>query len=156
MKKLNRWDEDTALSNLYKWCASQERCHFDVRKKLIEHQIYGEELENIIAHLISEGFLNEERYAKAYASGKYKINKWGRSKIVAGLKQKQISDYCIRKAMEEIEESSYNANLLQLIEKKIPQIKHKNEYELKQKLTFFLVQKGYRYEEINSALASMK
>ena len=58
--------------------------------------------------------------------------------------------------MEEIEESSYNANLLQLIEKKIPQIKHKNEYELKQKLTFFLVQKGYRYEEISSALASMK
>jgi regulatory protein len=149
MKQLTKWTKEVALSNLYKWCAAQERCHMDVRTKLIEHQVYGSELENIIAHLISEGFLNEERYAKAYARGKHRINKWGRNKILMGLKQKKISDYCIRKAMTEIDEDEYDTILKKLIEKKKPLIKAQNKYEAKRKLTSYLVQKGYRYDEIS-------
>jgi regulatory protein len=136
------------MSNLLKYCATQERCHQDIRTKLIQHQVYGDILEDIIATLITEGFLNEERYAKAYVRGKYRMNKWGRVKILQGLKQKQISSYCIKKGMKEIDEVEYNANLIRLIEKKIPQIKAKNTYEKRSKLSSYLLQKGYHYYEM--------
>lgn len=147
MKKENAWTTEVALSNLYKWCALQDRCHMDARTKLIQHQIYGHELEEIITHLISEGFLNEERYARAYARGKYRIKRWGRNKIVLGLKQKQISAYCIKKALTEIDDEEYHKNLTHIIERKTPLIKASNKFEFKKKMTAFLIQKGYQYGE---------
>lgn len=150
--KLNPWTKDVALSNLCKWCASQERSHHDVRTKLIQRQVYGDDLEDIMATLISEGFLNEERYAKAYANGKYKINKWGRNKIILGLKQKKVSDYSIKKALKEIIDEDYDSNLKRIIEKKVPLIKSSNVYEFKKKMSSFLLQKGYKYLEFGHLL----
>lgn len=97
--KKSKWTQETALKELKRWCAAEERSHQAVRTKLIEHQIYGDQLEAIIAELIGENFLNELRFAKAYVSGKFKINQWGRNKIKMGLKQKNISTYNINKAM---------------------------------------------------------
>jgi regulatory protein len=112
-----------ALIKAQQTCAYQERCQQEMRDKLYEWGLYPNEVENIIADLISENFLNEERFAKAYAGGKFRIKKWGKVKIKIELKKRKISDYCIRKAMEEIPDKEYIAALKQLIEKKIKRSK---------------------------------
>ena len=99
-------------------CAYQERCQQEMRDKLYEWGLFSNDVENIIANLISDNFLNEERFAKAYAGGKFRIKKWGRIKIRIELKKRKISDYCIRKGMLEIEESDYLKTLNEIIDKK--------------------------------------
>lgn len=100
-------------------CAYQERCQQEMRDKLYEWGLFSNDVENIIANLISDNFLNEERFAKAYAGGKFRIKKWGRIKIRIELKKRKISDYCIRKGMLEIEESDYLKTLKEIIAKKL-------------------------------------
>lgn len=100
-------------------CVYQERCQQEMRDKLYEWGLYSTDVENIIANLITENFLNEERFAKAFAGGKFRIKKWGRVKIKIELKKRKISDYCIRKGLEEIDDKSYISVLKGIIEKKL-------------------------------------
>ena len=151
MKKTS-WTKDQAIEKLSKWCAEQERCHFDARTKLIEHQVYGEDLENVLSHLITEGFLNEQRYAIAYVSGKVKMNRWGLQKVKLGLKQKKVSDYCIRKAINAIDMKYIYDNLDHLIAKKGPLINASNEFVWKKKMSAFLLQRGYSYQDFTDLL----
>ncbi|MFM2392141.1 MAG: hypothetical protein RLZZ546_118 [Bacteroidota bacterium] len=137
-----RWDREQALREMQRWCSTQERSHMDVRTKLIEHQVYGDILEEILADLISENFLNEMRYASAYVSGKFKINEWGRIKIIAGLKQKNISLKIITKAISEIDEHMYLKTLEKLYQNKKQLLKPKSLQD-KQRLMNYLLQKGF-------------
>jgi regulatory protein len=141
------WKKEDALKEMQRWCASQERCHEDVRKKLIEHRVFGDDLEEIMATLISEDFLNESRYALAYVSGKFKINEWGRNKILAGLKQKKISAYNIANAMKEINENDYQKTLIKHFNKKLKEINLKTK-DGKMKIMNYLLQKGFESEMI--------
>ena len=100
-------------------CAYQERCQQEMRDKLYEWGLYSNDVENIIANLISDNFLNEERFAKAYAGGKFRIKKWGRIKIKIELKRRKISDYCIKKAMQEIDDIDYIKTLKDILTKKL-------------------------------------
>ncbi len=100
-------------------CAYQERSQQEMRDKLYEWGLYSEDVENVIARLITDGFLNEERFAKAFAGGKFRIKKWGRIKIKIELKKRKISDYCIRKAMEEIPDKEYTKTMKEVIAKKL-------------------------------------
>ena len=88
---------DDILIKMQRYCDYQERCHQEVRSKLIRMQVYGEELEQIMAILIEEDLLNEERFARSFARGRHRIKAWGRHRITRELKKRQISDYCIRK-----------------------------------------------------------
>lgn len=155
MIKKNRWTPDQALTELKRWCASQERSHEAVRTKLYERGIYGDEMENIIATLISENFLNELRYARAYVSGKFKINNWGRNKILAGLKMEKISSYNINKAMQSIDEDAYAETLIKLIEKKEKTLSGTS-LEKKKKLFAYLLQKGYEYQNIQNCIDDLE
>lgn len=103
-------------------CAYQERCQQEMRDKLYEWGLHSNDVENIIANLISDNFLNEERFAKAFAGGKFRIKKWGRIKIKIELKKRKISDYCIKKAMQEIDEDEYTKTLKDIITKKLKTI----------------------------------
>ena len=114
-----------ALSKLQGYCAYQDRCHQEVRSKLLDLGIYGNDLEEIMADLIQENFLNEERYARSFARGKFRIKKWGRNRIRRELKMRDISDYCLRKAMAEIEEEEYLKTLRKVLEKKDKLLKEK-------------------------------
>ena len=100
-------------------CAYQERCQQEMRDKLYEWGLYSNDVENIIANLISDNFLNEERFAKAFAGGKFRIKKWGRVKIKVELKRRKISDYCIKKAMQEIDDADYIKTLKGILVKKL-------------------------------------
>jgi len=136
-------EKDRALRKLQKYCAYQDRCHQEVRSKLLDLKIYGDDLEDIIVQLIEENFLNEERFARSYARGKFRIKNWGRTRILQELKRRKISAYCIKKAMEEIEEEDYEQTLLKLLEKKRKQLKEKKPFILKGKLAKYLIGKGY-------------
>jgi len=136
------------LERARKYCVYQERCHFEVRSKLLEWKIYGEELEENMADLITENFLNEERYAKAYVSGKFKINQWGRKKIVQGLKAKQISNYSIQKGMEGIDETDYDSMVGALIEKR----KREKSGHTDAQIIQYMLSRGFEYEYIQKKL----
>ncbi|GJM31672.1 MAG: recombinase RecX [Saprospiraceae bacterium] len=107
-----------ALLKLQRYCAYQDRCHREVRTKLLELGVYGDALEEIIVELIAEKFLDEERYARSYARGKFRIKRWGRNRIKRELKSKGVTEYCIRKGMEEIDETEYIEVLTDILTKK--------------------------------------
>ena len=135
--------KEEALSKLQKYCAYQDRCHQEVRTKLINLGIYGDDLEEIIAELISDNFLNEERYARSYARGKFRMRKWGKNRILKELKFRKISDYCIRKAMTEIEDEEYRHTLEEIILKKQQFIKEKDPFKAKNKIAKYAINRGY-------------
>jgi len=132
-----------ALKKLQRYCAYQDRCHSEVRSKLLDLGIYGDELEEVIAELITDNFLNEERFARSYARGKFNIKKWGRNRIKQELKRRHITAYCLRKAMEEIDEEDYQKSLETLIRKKADQMTKPFSFQNKQKLAAFVIRKGY-------------
>ena len=151
-KKRNPLTPDAALEQLRSYCAYQDRCHQEVRTRLLEYQVYGDDLEQIIAELIEERFLDEERFAKSFARGKFRIKKWGKMKIVRELKSKQISPYCIKKGMAEIDPEEYYTTLLDLIEKKHATLRETDYYKQRQKLTEHAMRKGFEYELIAEAV----
>ena len=131
------------LSKAMRFCAYQERTQQEVREKLAGLGVWGDEAEEMISRLITENFINEERYAKTYAGGKFRLKKWGRMKILQGLKQKGISEYSIKKGMQEIESDLYIQTLENLLEEKSRMEKEKNPYKRKHKISLYLIGKGY-------------
>src|SRR6185503_9223406 len=95
------------LNKARKYCAFQERSQQEVRDKLYEWGLHKADVEHAIAQLVTENYLNEQRFAIAYAGGKFRMKEWGRIKIERALKMKKVSDYCIRKALGEIGEREY-------------------------------------------------
>lgn len=133
-----------ALAKLQSYCAYQERCHKEVRYKLIELGIYGEDLDLILTELIEQNFLNEERYAIAFAGGKFRIKKWGKIRIIRELKQNNISEYCIKKAIEsQLPDDDYWTTLEAVINKRDRLLKEKNPYRRKQKIASYVISKGF-------------
>ena len=135
------------------FCAYQERSHHEVRMKLLELKIFGIELEQIIAILVEENYLNEERFAKALVRGKFYSKQWGRHKIRQALYQHQVSEYCCRMGFQEINADDYDRAIKRLIERKAGELKGTpNPFVLRQKITNFLLQKGYETDLIQQHL----
>ena len=143
--------KEQALPKIKQYCTYQERCHAEVKEKLYAFGLYKKDVEQLISQLIEENYLNEERFAIQYAGGKFRMNQWGRVKIKYALKQKQVSDYCIKKALKEINESDYKKTLQKLAEKKLKTLKgEKNIFIKKRKLQDYLLQKGYEGELVRA------
>jgi len=132
-----------ALQKLEHYCIYQDRCQQEVKQKMYQLGVYGNEAEEILIELIQHDFVNEERFAKAFVSGKYKLKRWGRVLIISKLKAKGISDYCIQTALKGIDETQYLENLKYLIAKKTPTLKVNRAYQLNQKLATYLTGRGY-------------
>jgi regulatory protein len=138
-----------ALQKLKHYCAYQERCHKEVKEKLSSYGVYNQDADVCVSTLIEENYLNEERFAIAYAGGKYRIKKWGRTKIKYSLKQKQVSEYCIKKALVQIDDTIYMQNLNDLFEKKLNSLKsEKNIFVKKKKIREHLQLQGFEMELI--------
>src|ERR1041384_3800157 len=99
--------KEQAFKKIKQYCAYQERCHSEVREKLYSFELYKKDVEQIISQLIEENYVNEERFAIQYAGGKFRMKQWGKVKIKHALKQKQVSEYAIKKALKEINEKDY-------------------------------------------------
>ncbi len=135
-----------ALVKLQRYCAYQDRCHSEVRSKLIELGCYGQDLEEVMASLIEEKFLDEERFARSFARGKFRMKQWGRTRILQELKLRKISDYCLRKAMEEIKEADYLETLKAVLEKRAGHIAEADDFARKGKLAQYAMSRGFEAE----------
>lgn len=145
-------DKKTALLKAESWCAYQERSQQEVRDKLYEYGLHQNEVEDLITELIVTNFLNEERFAMAYVSGKFNIKKWGRIKIKQGLKLKKVPDKLIQKALNSIDGDKYLANILETAEKKSKVLTEKDPLKRKYKLITYLQTKGFEKDLIFDVL----
>jgi len=142
-----------AKARLEALCAYQERSSFELIKKMNQWGIDREDQDRLLAELISTNFLNEERFAEAFTSGKMRIKRWGKIKIRIELKKRMISDYSINKALNSIDLDEYWKNLLHLAEKKWElTAKEKDHFKRKGKVYRFLATKGYEADLIKDAV----
>ena len=156
MRNQKSYTVNEATKAMEHYCAYQERCHKEVEQKLYDLKMIPEAKELIILHLLQHNFLNEERYAKAFVRGKFSIKNWGRIKIISELKFKNISSYNIKSGLNEIDENTYLKTLQSLAEKKLRLIKESNSFKKKNKLSSYLVSKGFEtslvYKVTNSII----
>ncbi len=145
-----------AAQKIESWCAYQERSQQEARNKLYEYGLHKNEVEQIIINLIEHNFLNEERFALAYAGGKFRIKKWGKIKIKSALRAKQVSEYCVNKALQQINLNDYFATLEKIILQKNNQLKEADKIKRKQKLFLFASSKGYESNIISEILKELK
>jgi regulatory protein len=138
-----------ALLKAASYCAYQERCHAEVEAKLTEWGFFGIDAQQVILQLIEQNYLNEERFAKAFAGGKFRVKSWGRQKIIRELKLRKISPYCIQQALQEIDEAEYESRLMELITNKWADLKKERSKLIRQqKVMRFAQSKGYEMDLI--------
>ena len=138
-----------ALAKAASFCSKGEHCIADVNEKLRQWGIEGKEAQEIVKHLCQQGFIDEDRYIKAYINDKYRFAKWGRIKIEQGLRQKQIPSPKIRPLMDKIIDlEEYMQILRDLLQQKRKTLKEQDDYTLKGKLIRFALQRGFTYEEV--------
>ncbi|MCB0597307.1 MAG: RecX family transcriptional regulator [Lewinellaceae bacterium] len=144
---MEKWvSKEEALAKIQRYCAYQDRCHQEVRTRLLDMGVYADWLEEIIVQLIEENFLNEERFARSFARGKFRIKQWGRNRIRQELKKRNISAYCIRMAMEEIEEQDYLLALDAILRKKEASLQEEDAYKRNNKLARYAISRGFEPE----------
>ncbi|WP_029033984.1 regulatory protein RecX [Salinimicrobium terrae] len=132
-----------AALKLMQYCAYRDRSQKEVEDKLIDMRMIPAAREEIILKLMQENFLNEERFARSFVRGKFRIKKWGRHKIKQKLKLKDISSPIIKLAMTEINENDYRDTLYSLAEKKLVLLSESDKFKLRKKLGDYLLRKGY-------------
>jgi len=147
--------KEQALQKLKQYCAYQERCHREVKEKLYALGVWKRDHDEIIATLIEENYLNEERFAIAYAGGKFRIKGWGRVKIKYELKQKRVREYCIKKALKQIDESNYIDKLTKLAIEKYQSLKGEQYLIRKKKTIDYLVGRGFELDLINFVISEL-
>jgi regulatory protein len=153
MKSERKYSLLEAKIKIEAWCAYQERCFSEVQSKLIQLGCSNEDVERLVAELIKSNFLNEERFARAFCSGKFNIKGWGKVKIRQHLKQKRVSDKCIEYGMQEIDPDMYFNRLVSLAQRKQNELtKEVNPWVKKAKVIRFLQQKGYENDLIYEAM----
>ena len=142
----------TIYQKIVKYCAYQERSQQEVRDKLYDLGVHKREVEQTISLLIGDGYLNEERFAISYAGGKFRIKQWGKVKIKYALKQKRISDYCIKKALSQIKETDYIKTLHAVINSYSKKIAEKDQYKKSYKIAQYVISRGFESDLVWEAL----
>ena len=144
-----------AQQKLEHYCAYQERCHQEVVNKLQELGMIPAAIDAIISSLIQNNYLNEMRFAQSFARGKFRIKKWGKNRILRELKRRNISNYNIKKGMEQISEEDYHATFLELFEKRKKEVARLPIEHQKKKLISYLSYRGWETELIYDALRKL-
>ena len=138
-----------------RYCAYQERCHQEVVRKLREMRMIPEAIDHIMAHLIKENYLNEERFAKSFARGKFNIKKWGKKRIVQELKNRHISRFNIKSALKEIDDEDYLNTLHSLAIKRLSQITETHPQKRKRKLADYLLYRGWESDLVYAKIKEL-
>lgn len=155
MKKNTYFSVEELKRKLERYCVYQDRCHQEVERKLREFQVIPEAKELILLHLLEHDFLNEERFSKSYARGKFNIKKWGKQRIIRELKFRDISEYNIKTALKEIDEALYLSTIYDITEKRNALITEDNSFKRRKKLTDFLMRKGYEFNLIYTTVKAV-
>ena len=147
-----RLTKEQAFQKLKHFCGYQERCHSEVKEKLFSLGIGKVERDEIVSMLIEENYLNEERFAIAFAGGKFRLKQWGRIKIRSELKKRRVSDYCISKALKQINDKEYLQMMKKLSEKYSSSLKEEADIIRKKKTIDYLMQKGFEGELVYNTI----
>jgi regulatory protein len=142
-KKFGNLAPSEVKKKIYHYCAYQERCHQEVRNKLYDLGLRTSEVDEMISHLITERYLNEERFAKAFAGGKFRLKNWGKIKIIQSLESKGLTQNCIKAGLSEIQEDDYRNTIESLVMKKIDSLEELNLFVKREKISNYLIQKGF-------------
>lgn len=148
-------DPSGIRKKIYHYCAYQERCHQEVRNKLYSLGLSSHDVDEMITHLITEGYLNEERFAKLFAGGKFRQQKWGRIKIVQVLEGKGLTKNCIQSGLKEIDEDDYRKTIAELVEKKSQQVRQENLFVTRDQIARYVIQKGFEPDLVWTAVKEM-
>ena len=143
---MNRLTPQEARQKILRYCAYQERSHYQVRHKLYALGLSTSDVNEMLTFLIEEGFLSEERFARAFAGGKFRMKRWGRLKIVRELERHKLTGNCIRIGLKEITDEAYQQTLGELIAQKIKQIDESNVYSKRNRIAKYAIQKGFEPE----------
>lgn len=147
--------KEQALQKARHYCGYQERCHVEVKEKLYGFGLRKVDVEELLSTLIEQNYLNEERFAIQFAGGRFRIKHWGKIKIRYELKQKQVSEYCIKKALAAIPDEDYEAVFRKEAEIRQASLKgEKNIFIKKRKLQDYLLGKGFEREMITDFMKS--
>ena len=146
---------DEVKKKIEHYCVYQDRCHKEIENKIKEYNLIPEARDLILLSLMKDNFLNEERFSKSFARGKFRIKKWGKQRIVRELKFRNISEYNIKTALKEIDEQEYTATLYDLVEKKNKLVTETNLFKRKKKIADYLLYRGYESNLIYEALATI-
>ncbi len=138
------------------YCAYQDRCHKEVEEKLREYDLIPEARDMILLHLLEEGYLNEERFARSFARGRFRIKKWGRIRIERELRLRDISAYNIRQGLSEIASEDYEQTLSDLAEKKFEQVTEKHPMKKRKKVADFLLRRGFESQKVYAKLVDLE
>lgn len=144
-----------ALGKIHRYCAYQERSHREVKIKLFEYGLRTGEVDEILSSLITDGFLNEERYAKAFAGGKFRMMKWGRLKIQHELEMAGLTPKCIARGLSEIDQKDYTKTLTALVKKKSAQTTESDLFKKKNKIARFIIGKGFESELVWDCISAL-
>jgi regulatory protein len=137
------YDINIAIERIKNYCALQDRCQWDVIQKLREWGLQQATKDHILEILITNKFIDEERFSTSFCRGKFRIKNWGKRKIINELRRKQISSICINTGLKEINEKEYDLVLQKLFYQKERSIKDKNQFIRKTKIANFLIQRGF-------------
>lgn len=143
------------IRRLESYCAYQERCYKEVVQKLRSLGAPHRQTDQVVVHLINQNFLNEERFAQNFARGKFNIKKWGRNRIVAELKQRDISDYNIASALKELDETAYQESFNTLALKRLGQLTEKDRLKKRKKLADYLLYRGWEGDLVYQKIAEL-
>ena len=138
----------SAKIKIAKYCAYQERAHTEVERKLYSFGLSSSQVQELLAWLITENYVNEERYAIAFAGGKFRIKKWGKLKITRHLEQKKITHYNIDNALANIDDQDYLNTIQLLIRQKWKNTTADNVYELRNKVARYVITKGFEPDQV--------
>lgn len=141
-----------AVSKAARYCSRQERCHQELRDKLFQWGVFGEEAESVIAELIEKNFLSESRFAEAYALGKFRQKSWGKRKIKQGLFQKRIPEVLIKEGLRAIEDDEYEQTILRIATKRAMRERSLDAFTAKQRVINFVVSKGFEPELVREII----
>lgn len=152
----NSWSHEEAFEKLTTFCAYQERCPWEIRRKLYEKGITDDKAEQLINELIAAEFVNEERYARSFARGKFRLKKWGRNRIRMELKMREISEQLIKKGLSEIDPEEYYDILLSQTEKKWESTQESESFKKKYKVIQYLMTRGFEMDLVKEAVEGLE
>jgi len=156
MIRRKHFTAEQALQKIKQYCTYQERCHKEVKEKLYSYGLHKSDTEKIVADLIENDFLNEERFAIQFAGGKFRMKQWGRKKIQYELQQKGVNTYSIKVALKELDQSDYAETLHKLASVKWESLATEHHLTRQAKTQAYLMQKGFEPELISKAIKELR
>ena len=148
--------ETDAYLTLAALCAQAEHCQHEMQEKMRRWELPEEEQARVMQRLISERYVDDERYARAFVKDKVRYNKWGRRKVEQALWQKHIDEDIRQRVLDEVDDEEYLSVLRPLLKQKRKSTKANSDYELNQKLVRFAISRGFTYDIIRQCMPDLE